>query len=207
MNLSDRFKQVRKNTKLTGAEFAKELETHQSVVSSIESGQREQSKNILINLHLKFGVDINWLLTGSTNLQIDEKENLRNQQNSVILLSRAYNIDTARVAIRQRLVNAYADLAWAFILNGDHRAEVAARLANRYSNDASYTYLRYATALLYGGDWPGARDIYDRWSRLQYLNSNKTFKEMFLEELEKLEQLGIESPYNKKAREYLQSIK
>lgn len=62
--LSKRFSLVREKTGLSQKDMAEKLKVQKSVVSEIESGKRDISKNVILALVAEFGVSADWLLTG-----------------------------------------------------------------------------------------------------------------------------------------------
>lgn len=62
--VAERFREVRAKTNLSQKGFAESLGVTQSVVSDIERGAREPSRQILSILAEKYAVDLNWLLLG-----------------------------------------------------------------------------------------------------------------------------------------------
>lgn len=59
-----RFSMVREKLGFSQKDLADSLGIQKSVVSEIESGKRELSKNVMISLMNKFNVSTDWLLTG-----------------------------------------------------------------------------------------------------------------------------------------------
>ncbi|MEN9443569.1 MAG: hypothetical protein RIS47_459, partial [Bacteroidota bacterium] len=160
---------------------------------------------------VKESEDINTLIDAasyysSNTFEIDEKLNLYNQQNSVILLNRAFRKDSTRILVQKRLLKAYSDLSWAFLLTRDPRAEIPARFALQYATETDPLYVRYATALLYNNKWEEAKSIYEQFAQKYYLDTRKKFTEVCAEELDKLDQLGITCNLSLKARELLKNL-
>jgi transcriptional regulator with XRE-family HTH domain len=62
--LSERFASIRKEQGLNVKEFAESLDMEATTVSSIESGKREPSKEVLFNLAIKYAYSLNWIFTG-----------------------------------------------------------------------------------------------------------------------------------------------
>jgi transcriptional regulator with XRE-family HTH domain len=62
--IAERFREVRAKTNLSQKDFAESVGVSQSVVSDIERGAREPSRQILAVLAEKYAVDLNWLLLG-----------------------------------------------------------------------------------------------------------------------------------------------
>lgn len=62
--VAERYASVRASSGLSKKEFADGLGIHPVVSGDIELGKREPSRDVLVRLAKKYGVDINWLLTG-----------------------------------------------------------------------------------------------------------------------------------------------
>jgi SOS-response transcriptional repressor LexA len=62
--INERFAIIRKDNGLNVKEFAASLDMEPTTVSSIESGKREPSKEVLLNLAIKYAVSLNWIFTG-----------------------------------------------------------------------------------------------------------------------------------------------
>jgi transcriptional regulator with XRE-family HTH domain len=62
--LKERFVIVRKYYRLNVKDFAESLDMEPTTVSSIESGKREPSKEVLLNLAIKYPINLNWIFTG-----------------------------------------------------------------------------------------------------------------------------------------------
>lgn len=62
--LSKRFTLIRDKIGLTQKNMAEKLKVQKSVVSEIESGKRDISKNVILALVSEFGISADWLLTG-----------------------------------------------------------------------------------------------------------------------------------------------
>ena len=66
MNIKQRFIQIRKQLQLTQSGFAEKLEESPMFVSGVESGKVKSIRpEVLIKLHERFNVNLNWLLSGS----------------------------------------------------------------------------------------------------------------------------------------------
>jgi len=75
MTIHERFKKIRKNLGLSQSELAEILEVKQGVLSDIERGRIEPSKNIVVKLIENFDIDANWLLTGKSRFErVEQKE-------------------------------------------------------------------------------------------------------------------------------------
>jgi len=62
--LCDKFAEIRKEKALNKQQFADFLEIPSTTVSDIELGKREPSKDVLLKLTSKCGVNLHWMLTG-----------------------------------------------------------------------------------------------------------------------------------------------
>jgi len=62
--INERFALIRKVQNVNVKQFALSLDMAPTTVSSIELGKREPSKDVLLKLALKFGVNLHWMLTG-----------------------------------------------------------------------------------------------------------------------------------------------
>lgn len=62
--LKERFAIIRADSGLNVKQFASSLGMEATTVSSIESGKREPSKEVLHNLAIKYAVSLNWIFTG-----------------------------------------------------------------------------------------------------------------------------------------------
>jgi SOS-response transcriptional repressor LexA len=62
--MKERFASIRKEQGLNVKEFAESLDMEPTTVSSIESGKREPSKEVLLNLAIKYAYSLNWIFTG-----------------------------------------------------------------------------------------------------------------------------------------------
>jgi SOS-response transcriptional repressor LexA len=82
--INERFAIIRKEQGLSVKEFASSLDMEPTTVSSIESGKREPSKEVLLNLAIKYAISLNWIFTGigekslvkATDLEKDHKHPL-----------------------------------------------------------------------------------------------------------------------------------
>ena len=68
--LCDKFAEIRKEKALNKQQFADFLEIPSTTVSDIELGKREPSKDVLLKLTSKCGVNLHWMLTGDGNKYI-----------------------------------------------------------------------------------------------------------------------------------------
>jgi phage repressor protein C with HTH and peptisase S24 domain len=68
--LCEKFTEIRKEQALNKQQFADFLEIPSTTVSDIELGKREPSKDVLLKLTTKCGVNLHWMLTGDGNKYI-----------------------------------------------------------------------------------------------------------------------------------------
>jgi len=68
--LCEKFTEIRKDKNLNKQQFADFLEIPSTTVSDIELGKREPSKDVLLKLTSKCGVNLHWMLTGDGNKYI-----------------------------------------------------------------------------------------------------------------------------------------
>ncbi|MDR3343969.1 MAG: helix-turn-helix domain-containing protein [Treponema sp.] len=71
--IGSRFRQVRKNLKLSQKMLAERICVSQCVISEIERGTRMPSQNVMVLLCLKGYCEIGWLLTGKSKIADMEK--------------------------------------------------------------------------------------------------------------------------------------
>lgn len=74
MNIGDRFKYFRESLQINKAEMARRLTASPSLISDIEIGRKEPSKNLIISMMAIFGCNANWLLTGEGEMFLDTVE-------------------------------------------------------------------------------------------------------------------------------------
>jgi SOS-response transcriptional repressor LexA len=83
IGLKERFAIVREKIGQNTKDFAASLGMESTTVSSIESGKREPSKEVLCNLASKFAINLNWVLTGEGEIFLSNHEkSLVNTKNS-----------------------------------------------------------------------------------------------------------------------------
>lgn len=70
-DVAERFKQLRDHLNLSQRDFAREIGVSPSVISEIERGGREPSRKVFSTIHEKYGCDLNWLLLGDGNLDMN----------------------------------------------------------------------------------------------------------------------------------------
>ena len=63
-DINERFGKVRIETSLNKQQFADSIGIPSTTVSDIELGKREPSKDVLLKLASKYGVNLHWMLTG-----------------------------------------------------------------------------------------------------------------------------------------------
>jgi SOS-response transcriptional repressor LexA len=62
--IKERFVIIRRYYGLNVKDFAASLDMEPTTVSSIESGKREPSKEVLLNLAIRYAISLNWIFTG-----------------------------------------------------------------------------------------------------------------------------------------------
>lgn len=70
--LSERLQAVRRNEKLTQAEFAKAIGVSKRALTNYELALREIPLSVVLNVHEKFEVDLVWLAIGVGTSRIDK---------------------------------------------------------------------------------------------------------------------------------------
>jgi len=74
--LGKRFKELRKELKLTQVALAKRMKVNPSAISQLESGKNRPSMENMLFLWKTFGVDLHWLITGEGTMFGNEKKEL-----------------------------------------------------------------------------------------------------------------------------------
>lgn len=74
MSMSLRIKEIRSNKKLSQVEFARALQVSQSAVSQYEKAARSPDSAFLSKLCSVFGVNLNWLISGTGSMYQDLQE-------------------------------------------------------------------------------------------------------------------------------------
>lgn len=64
MKMSERIAALRRELKLTQAEFGKKVGVARNTIATYESGVREPKDSVLLMMSREFNVDIDWLKTG-----------------------------------------------------------------------------------------------------------------------------------------------
>jgi transcriptional regulator with XRE-family HTH domain len=62
--VSERFTQIRYDKKLDRKEFADQLEISPTVISDIENGKREPSKELILRASIAYAISLNWIYMG-----------------------------------------------------------------------------------------------------------------------------------------------
>ncbi len=103
MNINDRIKEVRKKLKLSQTAFGEKLGVGRGVITNIELNLTEP-KDLFIDLLCKtFGVNPNWLISGTGDMFISSADNILNQ------LSKEYKLDPTDEAIIKTYLSFGAD--------------------------------------------------------------------------------------------------
>jgi transcriptional regulator with XRE-family HTH domain len=116
LGINERFASIRKKYGLNVKEFAESLDMEPTTVSSIESGKREPSKEVLLNLAVKYACSLNWIFTGEGEESLPKT--LRPEQNKHPILENIekliderttnykqaiFNLETRLTALEKRL--------------------------------------------------------------------------------------------------------
>jgi len=75
LELNQRISEIRQKIGVNKKEFADELGIPSSIISDIENGKREPSKEFLHNLSVKYAVSLNWLYFGLGSQRLAEAAN------------------------------------------------------------------------------------------------------------------------------------
>lgn len=89
--IGKRVQQVRGSAKLNQREFATKLSTSSGYISGVESGKTMPGGEFLLRIHQEFGVDVTWLLTGSSATTLPPAPNLELQPREAALLDNYRN--------------------------------------------------------------------------------------------------------------------
>lgn len=71
-SISERFKEIRNMNNLSQREFAEKIGYSSSIISEIERGTNEPSRNVMLAIHRCFNVNLHWLLLGEGNMMADD---------------------------------------------------------------------------------------------------------------------------------------
>lgn len=96
-SIADRFREIRTKSGLKQKDFAQSLGASHSVISDIERGAREPSRQIMQGLAEFYGVDLNWLLIGTG----VENESTHNQKSNSEIEKLTAEIDELKKSIDQ----------------------------------------------------------------------------------------------------------
>lgn len=77
------FATIRSDFDLSQLAFSKELKLNQSNIAAIEKGIQAPSQNTCIRLNQKFGVNINWLLTGIGTPYLGAKKKTKDEKSAM----------------------------------------------------------------------------------------------------------------------------
>ena len=75
-SISERIKQIRKDSNLTQTEFGQRLGAAQNTIATYESGRREPQEVTLTAICREFGVNMEWLKNGTGNPYNDADDDL-----------------------------------------------------------------------------------------------------------------------------------
>lgn len=93
LEVNQRISEIRQKKGINKKEFADELGIPSSIVSDIENGKREPSKEFLFNLSAKYAVSLNWLYLGvgtqslveAINFPLYSQADLKNNKNAFVI--------------------------------------------------------------------------------------------------------------------------
>jgi transcriptional regulator with XRE-family HTH domain len=74
MNIKERFKSIRKDLNANQESFGINLGTNQVSIAEIENGKKNPNLDILVVLHKKFQVNLNWLICGTGLIKYDYQD-------------------------------------------------------------------------------------------------------------------------------------
>lgn len=117
MTIGERFRKVRSEKDLTQEQFAEKLKCRRSDITDIERNKKKPRVEILENLYIVFGININWLLfnTGNKKIggnKIDNMEILKDPPAH-------YGKDETIEELKQQIVNLEQDKKFLQDLNKD----------------------------------------------------------------------------------------
>jgi SOS-response transcriptional repressor LexA len=94
--LKERFASVRKKNELNVKKFAESLNMEATTVSSIESGKREPSKDVLLKLTSKFEINLHWMLTGEGEMFLSSSKSITTPEQGIVKHGEGYKIPLLR---------------------------------------------------------------------------------------------------------------
>jgi transcriptional regulator with XRE-family HTH domain len=71
MTIKEKFKLIRKDLQLNQVSFGANLGTNQVSIADIENGRKNPNMDILVILHKKFQVNLNWFIAGTGNMKYE----------------------------------------------------------------------------------------------------------------------------------------
>lgn len=136
--------------------------------------------------------------------QSNEKDKAKPQEKIVASWEKALRQHPDNPRIRIVLSQQLGGLSWYQLFTGKFaEAEVAARRALELDPSASWVYANLANALVLQGRYASAQPIYEQFKGRPY-DAEQGWEQVFLSDLNTLEEAGISHPDVAKAREYLQ---
>jgi transcriptional regulator with XRE-family HTH domain len=78
--IKERFVIIRQKIGLNTKQFATSLNMASTTVSSIESGKREPSKEVLVKLSVTYKVNLHWMLTGEGEMFLEGQNAVENSE-------------------------------------------------------------------------------------------------------------------------------
>jgi|GEM_PF-5969080 len=77
--MNERFSIIRKKLRLSQQQIAEELGVRQASISDIERGKIEISNKIILLLHKKYNISIDWIYTGKGDIFIEKSDNTQKE--------------------------------------------------------------------------------------------------------------------------------
>lgn len=102
--MKDRIRKIRKELRLSQAEFGKRICIGKTSVSKIESGENNPSKQTLILICREFNINEEWLRTGEGDMTVNADNN-------------SYNIKERIIGAVTVMDESFANEVWNFIQN------------------------------------------------------------------------------------------
>lgn len=101
-----RIKEIRKNLKLNQVNFGKELFISQDTVSLLETGKQKPTERQLLDICLKFDINIEWLMFGIGEIYLDILKELQIDEEIKKITNDLYSLDEKdREVIKQLIKN------------------------------------------------------------------------------------------------------
>lgn len=91
--INNRIKEIRKAVKLNQANFGKELFISQDTVSLLETGKQKPTERQLLDICLKFDINIEWLMFGNGEMYLDVLKELQINDEIKKITNDLYSLD------------------------------------------------------------------------------------------------------------------